>query len=216
MFLVNFKTYQEVTGEKSVSMAKAIQEVAKNYEVETIICPEAVDARDIMREVELPVWAQHVDVYSAGQSTGWFPPEVAKAEGFSGTLLNHSEHKLEKHMLEEIVHQCKKEGLKVLIFAASQEEAMEVAKFEPDYVSYEPPELIGSQKSSVAESRPETIRKVVESLPNIPILVGAGIKSTQDVKVSLQMGAKGVLVSSAIVLAEDPKQKTQELLDGFK
>ena len=216
MLIVNFKTYEEVTGEKAVSMAKNIQEVAQNYAIETIVCPEAVDARDVMREVQLQVWAQHVDVYSAGQSTGWFPPEVAKTEGFSGTLLNHSEHKLEKHMLEEIVRQCKKVGLKVLIFAASIEEAIEVAKHQPDFISYEPPELIGSQKSSVAESRPETIRKVVESLQNIPVLVGAGIKSTQDVKVSLQMGAKGVLVSSALVLADDPKQKVVELLEGFK
>lgn len=216
MFLVNFKTYPETTGESAVSMAKIIDEASKSSGVASIICPQVADAYRITKETQISVWAQHVDVYSAGQTTGWFPPETAKSVGFVGTLLNHSEHKLEKHALEETVRLCKQQGLKVLIFAASQEEAVAVSRFQPDYVSYEPPELVGSKTTSVAESRPETIRKVVELIPDIPVIVGAGIKDTEDVKVSLQMGAKGIAVSSAVVLAENPKAKVEELLQGFK
>ncbi len=217
MLIVNFKTYPEATGENAVTLSKLIKESSENSGVETIVCPQAIDARLVMQEVQIPVWAQHVDVYSEGQSTGWLPPQVAKSAGYSGTLLNHSEHKLEKHMLDEIVRLCKEVGLKTLVFAASQEEALEVAKFKPDYIGYEPPELIGSQNTSVAQSRPETIRKIVELIPEIPILVGAGVKSSQDVRVSLQLGAKGIgAVSSAIVLAENPKDRVEELLEGFK
>jgi len=216
MLIINFKTYKEDIGDKGVSLAREIEEVAKRYKTPVVLSPSTVDAKEIMHSVNLPVWVQHVDVYSEGQSTGWLPPENAKTEGFAGTLLNHSEHKLEKHVLEETVRKCKSVKLPVLIFAASQEEATEVAKLSPEFVSYEPPELIASKESSVAQSRPETIRKVVEAIPNIPVLVGAGIKSTEDVKVSLQMGAKGIVLSSAIVLAEDPKAKVDELLKGFE
>lgn len=217
MFIVNFKTYPESTGERAVILAKMIGESAQNSNIETVICPQAVDVRWIIDQTQVTVWAQHVDVYSEGQSTGWLPPQVAKAVGFEGTLLNHSEHKLEKHMLEEIIHLCSQVGLKTLVFAASQEEALEVAKFKPDFIGYEPPELIASKTTSVAQSRPETIRKIVDLIPDIPILVGAGVKSTEDVRVSLQLGAKGIgAVSSAIILSEDPKSKIDELLQGFE
>lgn len=217
MLIVNFKTYPEATGENAISLSKIVSESSKNHEVNTIVCPQAVDVRKVLEHVDITVWAQHVDAYSEGQSTGWLPPQIAKSAGYSGTLLNHSEHKLEKHMLEEIINLCKQVGLKTLVFAASQEEALEVAKFNPDFIGYEPPELIASKTTSVAESRPETIRKIVELIPNIPILVGAGVKTSQDVRVSLQLGAKGIgAVSSAIVLSDDPKSKVEELLQGFK
>jgi triosephosphate isomerase len=161
------------------------------------------------------VWAQHVDAVERGRATGWFPPEIAKETGTKGVLLNHSEHKLSVGALGETLSRCKELGLKTLVFADSVEEANVVAKFEPDYIGYEPPELVGSKTTSVARSKPDVIEKVVKAIPDIPILIGAGVKDRKDIEVGLQRGAKAVGLSSAVVLSENPKKVLQDLAAGF-
>ena len=49
----------------------------------------------------------------------------------------------------------------------------------------------------------------------VPVLVGAGIKTSLDVKKSLSLGADGILVASAITKAADPIAVFKELLSGF-
>lgn len=215
MIVVNYKTYDQSSGLQAINLTRALQEVARDFTTPVIVSPATVDIERVAQQSRLAVWAQHIDVFEEGQSTGWFPAETAREIGVQGTLLNHSEHKLDKQVLETTVKRCKEIGLQTLIFAASQEEAEEVAAFEPDYIGYEPPELVGSQTTSVAEAKPEIIQQVVEKVSNVPILVGAGIKSAEDVKVSLQLGAKGIAISSAIVLSEKPGDKLRELLEGF-
>lgn len=215
MIIVNYKTYLESTGDNALNLTKKLEAGASESNVPVIIAPQAIDVEKLIKSSKLSVWAQHVDVYDEGQSTGWFPVSVAKEIGVEGVLLNHSEHRLEKSVLQNIVTKCKEIGLKTLIFAGTEEEAVEVSQLEPDLVSYEPPELVGSKTTSVAEAKPETIQKVVEKVPNIPILVGAGVKSAEDVKVCLSLGAKGIAISSALVLAENPEEIMKELLSGF-
>jgi triosephosphate isomerase len=214
MILVNFKTYQETTGERAVALASIIAEVVRERGAEIISCPQTVDLKQVARITS--VWVQHVDPIKQGKSTGWFPPEVAKEIGAKGTLLNHSEHKLSVGVLAETLTRCRMVGLKTLVFADSLDETRLVAKFKPDWIGYEPPELVGSKTTSVARSKPEIIEKVVKEISDIPILVGAGIKDKKDVEVSLKLGAVGIAVSSAVVLAKDPKEVLINLAEGFK
>lgn len=216
MILVNFKTYQKASGQKAISLAQTVCDVAGESGVEIISCPQTIDLREVVKASDHPVWAQHVDPVERSQSTGWLPPEVAKEAGAKGVLLNHSEHKLSVGVLGETLTRCKEVGLETLVFADSLEEARVVAKFKPDWIGYEPPELIASPTTSVARSRPEVIEKVVASIPDIPLLVGAGVKDGQDVKTSLTRGAKGVVVASAVVLADNPNQALKDLTKGFK
>jgi triosephosphate isomerase len=67
----------------------------------------------------------------------------------------------------------------------------------------------------VASEKPEIIKKIVEKYPKIPILVGAGIHSKEDVKVSLKLGAKGILISSFIIKAKDPEKALNEIASAF-
>jgi len=60
------------------------------------------------------------------------------------------------------------------------------------------------------------IKKIVKMCPKVPILVGAGIHSAEDVKVSLKLGAKGILISSYIVKSKNPEEKLMELAKCFK
>lgn len=216
MIFVNFKTYKQASGKKAVSLAHLICDIAGETGVEIISCPQAVDLQDVVEASDHPVWTQHVDARKRGQSTGWFPPEVAKETGAQGSFLNHSEHKLSIGDLGAALVACKKTGLKTLVFADSLKEAKIVAKFEPDFIGYEPPELIASPTTSVARSKPEVIESVVKAIPDIPILVGAGIKDKRDVQVSLERGAKAVGLSSAFVLAKDQIKVLRELALGFK
>lgn len=215
MIFVNFKTYREASGESAVSLAKTIFEVSKSSGVEMVACPQTVDLREVAK-VGCSVWAQHVDGQGRGRATGWMPPEVAKEAGATGTLLNHSEHKLSVGILGETLVRCKEAGLTTLVFADAPQEALMVAEFTPNFLAYEPPELIASPDTSVARSKPEIIEDVVKAIPNIPILVGAGVKDSQDVRISLERGAKGVGFSSAVILSQDPRKVLEDLATRFK
>jgi triosephosphate isomerase len=191
MFLVNFKTYSESTGNNSLELLRDMEDIASEFDTKLIACPQAVDLRDVVEKSDkVKVWSQHVDPPKRGRATGWLTPELVKECGAQGSLLNHSEHKLSVGVLGETVARCREVGLKVLIFADSVEEAKMAAQFKPDYVSYEPPELVGSKDSSVAKAKPEIIKNIVEAVPDIPIIVGAGVKDVEDVRVSLKLGAK--------------------------
>jgi len=216
MIFVNFKTYKESSGESAISLAKIISRVADESGIEIIACPQEADFEKVRESVNHPVWVQHVDTKLRGKTTGWFPPEVAKELGAEGTFLNHSEHKLSMNDLEETVLLCKKVDLKTLIFAANLEEAKEVAKLKPDFVGYEPPELVGSRETSVASQKPDVIEKVVETVTPLKVIVGAGIHLKKDVEVSLSLGAFGVALATDVVLADDPEKELAELVEGFK
>ncbi|MFV1917109.1 MAG: triose-phosphate isomerase [Patescibacteria group bacterium] len=216
MIFVNFKTYREASGKSAVSLAQTIKDVAENTRIEIISCPQAVDLKEVVEVSKHPPWVQHVDPVERGRATGWIPAEIAKEKGAEGALLNHSEHKLSVGQLGETLQRCKNVGLQTLVFADSVEEAKVVAKFKPDYIGYEPPELVGSKTTSVAQSKPDVIEKVVKAVLRIPIIVGAGVKGKSDVEVGLKRGAKGVALASALVKATNPKNVLEDLVGGFK
>lgn len=216
MIFINFKTYPQASGENAIKLVRIICDVAETSGVEIISCPQAVDLREALKVSDRPVWAQHVDRRERGRATGWLPPEVVHETGVEGVLLNHSEHKLSVGELSETLNRCKEVGLKTLVFADSTEEANLIANFKPDYIGYEPPELIASKETSVARSKPEVIEDVVKAISNIPVLIGAGVKGKEDVEVGLRLGAKGIVLSSAVVLAEDPKSVLLDLAEGFR
>lgn len=216
MIFINFKTYKEATGDAAITLAHTLCDTANETGIEVTSCPQEVDLREVVEASDHPVWTQHVDPVERGRHTGWFPPEVAKETGAEGTLLNHSEHKLSVGVLSEAISRSKDMGLKTLVFADTLEEAKMVAMLKPDYIGYEPPELVGSKDTSVAKAKTDVIKKVTNQIKNIPIIVGAGIKSKKDVEVSLKLGAVGVVVSSGVVLADNPKDKVMELAGGFK
>jgi len=215
MILVNFKTYKESTGEKALNLLENMNLVFEETNISMIACPQAVDLQScVENKKNVDIWAQHVDYYDQGRATGFLVCEVLKHIGVNGVLLNHSEHKLSYEVLEKTVLNCKKFDLKTLIFADSKDEAMKVVSLKPDFIGYEPPELVGSEETSVAKEKPEIILDVSQSI-EIPLLVGAGVKSDEDVRVSVQNGAVGIGVASGVVKADSPKEVLANLAKGF-
>lgn len=202
--IVNFKTYRK--GKEALKLAQRIQKVSK----EIIVGVDVSDIYLISHKTKLKVYAEHVDYFMPGRYTGFIIPEEVKAAGAVGTFLNHSEHKLKFGVLRKTMKRCNEAGLKTAVFASSLKEAKKIEKLRPDYLIYEPPELVGG-KISVSSAKPEVIKKISKAL-KMKFYVGAGVKNTEDVKKSLELGAVGVAVSSGVVLARNPEKVLKEFL----
>lgn len=219
MIFVNFKTYEQGSGQKAVALTRVLEEVAHETQVKIIPVVQIIDAEAVVAGTRLEVWIQHIDPVSFGPYTGWTLPEEAVRIGIRGVFLNHSEHKFEDWgELSKAVLRCREVDLKTLVFAGDLEEFKKVLELTPILAAYEPPELIGSTETSVAKAEPETIAKasVLAKEAGIPLIVGAGINSREDVKKSLELGAVGVAVATDVVKAEDPRKELLDLAEGFR
>jgi len=216
MIFVNFKTYPQGSGKKAVKLAKICQEAAEERKITIIPLVQAFDIYRISQEVKIPLWLQHLNWHPQGQYTGWLNLETALEAGAKGTILNHSEHKLPFGTIGRTIKRIKKSNpqFQVLICCRSLGQAERLVKLKPDFLAYEPPELIGGE-ISVSESNPTAIAHFVEICGGMPAIIGAGIKNKNDVKIGVKLGVKGVLVSSHVVLAEDPKKILEDLTEGF-
>ncbi len=218
MIFVNFKTYKEGTGNAAVALTKILEGVAHEAQIKIIPVVQAADIKEVVAATTLEVWTQKVDPVEPGAHTGSILAEAVKEDGAAGTFLNHSESKFtDFDELAKASDRAKAVDLRTLIFAADTKELKDVASLSPTYLAYEPPELVGSATQSVA-SRPEVIKEASEiaKLAGIPLIVGAGVHSSQDVRKCLEQGAVGIAVASDILKAEDPKQEILDLIEGFK
>jgi triosephosphate isomerase len=209
VLIVNLKAYGSAAGEEAEKIAEAAGEVAEETGERVVVSPQP---QDMFRTPDAETFSQHVDPVEPGSHTGSILAESV-AELASGTLLNHSEKRIPVDSIEESIERCKENGLDTVVCAQSPEECGELSELGPDYVAFEPPELIGGD-TSVSEAEPELIEKAVE-LSEVPVLTGAGIKNREDVEKSIELGCVGVLVASGIVKAEKPEEKMKELCEGL-
>lgn len=221
MIFVNFKTYEEGTGKRAIKLAKICQEVSQKSKISITACVQAVDIFRLSSH-GFKIWAQHIDDIDFGPNTGQILPWAVVGTGAGGTLLNHSECKLPVEVIGSVIKRVKEqeskraEGFKVLVCAESVEEGKEIAQFKPDLIAYEPPEFIGSRTVSVSMAKPKVIRDFVKEIKDVPILVGAGVHSREDVKIALELGAVGILVATDVVKAKDPRKELEDFAKGFK
>jgi triosephosphate isomerase (TIM) len=215
MIFLNFKTYENGSGEKAVTLANICQEVSNTSNIPIIPVVQVVDLFRITQSVQTEVFVQHVDPVGFGQYTGWINPLIFKNNGAVGVLLNHSEHPVDFERLKNTVGVCKQNNLKTLVCFADSGLIEQYKSLQPDFLAFEPPELIASKTDSVATKYEEMIKTVSMQVQPIPLIAGAGIKGTNDVRLSVTAEAKGILVSSFVVQSPDPKQTLYELVKGF-
>lgn len=219
MIFLNYKTYESGTGDRALSMSKMVDELSHSSGVKIVPVVQSSDIAEITKNVTVEVWAQKVDPVTFGAHTGAVLPESVFEDGAIGTVLNHSESRFSDFETLSKAHDRAKEvGLKTLIFTKDLEELEKVTSLNPDYISYEPPSLIGSKDLSVATAEPEIIAKASEisKKSGIPLIVGAGVHSTLDVKKCLELGAIGIAVASDVMMADNPKQELLDLIEGFR
>ncbi|NMC36527.1 triose-phosphate isomerase [Candidatus Beckwithbacteria bacterium] len=218
MIVVNLKTYQEITQRnRGVALAQSAQEVFKRYQIPIMLCVQATDIKKTTEATFLPVFAQHIDPIEPGKHTGFISPLSVKENGATGTLINHSEHRIGLENIEKTIRIAKQYNLQTLVCVENAQEGKQVAKFEPDMIALEDPVLIGGSESIV--NNPEGKAKVEEFIKlrlKPKCLVGAGVKDQNDIRVSLQLKAAGVLLASGVALADNPKAVLEDLSQGFK
>lgn len=210
--VVNFKAYTQAMGGRAVELAVAAERVRDETGVNVIVAPNAVDLVKVREAVDIPVFAQHVDAYLPGARTGSILLEMLAEWGIDGTIINHSERQVNFSWVEYVVRRAGELGLEVIACAPDEPVARAVSELQPNAVAVEPPELIGTDVS-VSKAKPEVIRKSVEAVP-VPVLVGAGVKTSEDVQRAVELGAQGVLVASGVVKAEDPYAAMLALAEG--
>jgi len=214
LILLNFKTYPEAAGRKALFLARKLEKI-HSTKYQLVIAPSLPTLEEVAEGTSLTVYSQHTDLAGLGPFTGKISAQELKKIGVKGTLLNHSERKIPFPILKKIMADCKKQKLVTVVCASSLGEAQEVARLGPDYLAYEPPELIGGN-ISVTKAKPEVIAKAVALVkkvsPKTKVLCGAGIQSQEDITKALQLGAKGVLIGHAVPKAKDPAKFLKGLL----
>jgi len=218
LFIINFKNYDDISGSKSLKLTKIAAKISRKYKIKIAVCPP----QNVLSEVtktSIPVFAQHVDTAKAGSTTGYIVPELVRKSGASGSLINHSEHRISSKEIKELVSRLKTLNMISVICVRSVDEARRYSKLNPNYIAIEPPELIGTGKA-VSKERPEIITKSVKAVKEAKnstrLLCGAGIISGDDVSRALELGARGILVASGIVKARNWERAIDEFALSFK
>jgi len=214
--IINFKNYEEVSADGAIRLGQTARQVAEKLQVEIILAPPHPVLALIAKEIEIPVICQHVDDEKMGPSTGFTVPEIAKSYGAIGSLINHSEHRMEMNSIASLVKRLRRLGMVSIVCAQEPQEVVEISTFEPDFIAIEPPELIGSGKA-VSKENPTVITKSIEGAGSRSrIICGAGISDKEDVSKAMELGSQGILVASGVIKATSWDKKITELASGMK
>ena len=205
MFVINCKNYEEISGDRIIKFVKIAEKVSKKYKVKIAIAPPQ-HLIALVANSSIPILAQHIDDSKVGSTTGFVIPELLKKSKVSGSLINHSEHRISSKEIVKLVSKLKKLKMISVLCVKNVSEARKYAKLNPNYIAIEPPELIGSGKA-VSKEKPGLIIKAADAVKsaknNTKLLCGAGIVSGEDVAKAVELGSKGILVASGIIKAKD-------------
>jgi len=213
--IINFKAYREGSGKRALELAKIADDVAGRCDDYIAIAVTSLDLAEIVKEVSIDVFAQHVDAVDFGSHTGRINAEMIKEKGAKGSLVNHSERRLRLADIEHIVSKLRELSLTSVVCTNNVATTAAASALKPDYVAVEPPELIGTG-IPVSKAEPEVVENSVKAAknvnPEVKVLCGAGITCHEDYVAALDLGAEGVLLASGIVKAKDRKAALEELV----
>ena len=221
--IINYKAYAE-----GVDEGKNIAEISKKLADETSVDILVVPPFTVLKETSdiTRTLSQGVNAADTGAFTGHVSAYEISKSGAVGVLLNHSENRITEPGKKEIAYQelgkiiesCKKKNLETYVCVQNIEEARKVTGLEPTAIAYEPPELIGGN-ISVSKSKPEIVKEFCDLIKGnskaFP-LIGAGIKTNEDVKKSVELGSEGILVASGIMKAKEFRASILELADPLR
>ena len=204
-------------GERMLRLAKAVDEIAAEYDLDVIITPQYADIRMIAENTShIHVYAQHMDYLRPGRGLGSVLPESIKQAGAVGVLLNHAEKKLTLDEIEKTIARADEVGLATIVCADSVQEIEAVAKLSPNLIVAEPTELIGTGVTSDMGYVRDTIEAVRRINPDIMVLQGAGISTPDDVARVIRAGALATGCTSGVMRAADPEAAARAMLSTLR
>ena len=204
-------------GERMLRLAKAVDEIAAEYDLDVIITPQYADIRMIAENTShIHVYAQHMDYLRPGRGLGSVLPESIKEAGAVGVMLNHAEKKLTLDEIEKTIARADEVGLATIVCADSVREIEAVAKLSPNLIVAEPTELIGTGVTSDMGYVRDTIEAVRRINPDIMVLQGAGISTPDDVARVIRAGALATGCTSGVMRAADPEAAARAMLSTLR
>jgi triosephosphate isomerase (TIM) len=202
-------------GGDALALAKHADAMSEKYDVQIIFTPQHVDISLLANEMKrVLIFAQHMDSLKIGRGIGSVLPEAVKAAGAVGVLLNHVEKRLSMDELQLTMQRADEVGLATMVCADALEDAVAIAKLQPNIIIAESPDLIGVGKRGGDDSRViEAINRAVWDVnPEIRVLHGAGISCGQDVYNVVAAGAQAAGSTSGIIKAKDPFAMLEEMI----
>ncbi|HET9807086.1 MAG: triose-phosphate isomerase [Deltaproteobacteria bacterium] len=217
--IINCKNYLEIAGEKIFQLSEIAQDISERYKIEIMIAPPQNSLFYLSQFIKLPLICQHVDDEKIGPTTGFIIPELAKSYGASGSLINHSEHRMEHANIKNAIERLRHLNMFSIVCASTSREVGELSRFNPDMIAIEPPELIGTGKA-VSKVNPSIITESVKEArtysKNVKVICGAGIVDKTDIQSAINLGSQGILLASGLIKSESWKDKLIELSEGFE
>ena len=216
--IINLKNYNEVSGENSLKIVEDAKKVCLLNRKNIIIAPPPSSILALSKQ-GVPIISQHVDDSTIGATTGFIIPEILKSYGAVGSIINHSEHKIEHSQIKNLVKRLRDLDMISIVCADDMDEVEAISRFSPDYLAIEPPELIG-KGIAVSKANPSIIKDSVGLVKQISstvrVLCGAGIVDKNDIEKALELGSEGILISSGVVKAPSWYNKILELSSVLK
>jgi triosephosphate isomerase len=208
--LVNLKTYPC----DHLAVARAAADVADDTGVRVAVAPQAAHLEGVA-ETGVETWAQHVAPVEPGSNTGSTLAETVADAGATGTLLNHSEHRLKLADIDASLDAADRVDLETCLCANNPAQVGAAAALGPDAVAVEPPELIGTG-TPVSQADPDIVEDAVAAAgeidPSVEVFCGAGISTGEDLDAAGDLGATGVLLASGVAKADDPEAALRDLV----
>jgi triosephosphate isomerase (TIM) len=206
-------------GKEVLQLAGNADAMSRKYGVQIILTPQYVDIYPLAHEIErVLVFAQHMDSLEVGRGIGSVLPEAVKAAGAAGVLLNHSERRLPSDELRRTIKRADQVGLASMVCADNLEEAVAIARMQPNIIIAESPDLIETGRRDPDEQ--QAINKINQAVwavnPDIRVLHGAGISRGQDVYDVIAAGAQGCGSTSGILKAADPLAMLEEMISAAR
>lgn len=215
LFEIGLKGY--LYGKEALELAKEADRLSKKYNIGIIFDPQYSDIPLIARETQnIYVFSQHMDPVKPGRGHGSVLPEALKSAGAAGTLLNHAEKRITLSEISRTIKRADEAGLATLVCADSPEEAAAIAQLRPNMILAEPPDLIGSDKAVGKEFIEKTMSLVKNIDPEIIVFNSAGIKTAEDVREVIILGAEGTGSTSGILKAKDPYSIMEDMISALK
>lgn len=214
-FMFNPKSY--FFGTQLIELAKVADKAARIYDTKVIMTVPYPDIQAVSSNTEnIEIAAQHLDGILPGKGMGYSLPESLYNAGARYTILNHAEHPLTINELYKSILRSKELGIKVIVCANSVLESKAIATLNPDTILCEPDNLIGKGTISDDDYVTETIKVIKNINKNISVMHGAGIRTPDDVKQLLKLGADAVGVTSGITSADNPDKILLEMIKVIK
>lgn len=213
-FVVNPKLY--LYGEKLKLLALKADELAKKYDISIFFTaphPELKTISDLTEHII--VTAQNIDAFKPGKGMGYILPESSYEAGARATFLNHAEHPLTLNELVKAMERAHELGMLTIVCCDTLKEAEVLAELNPDIILCEQTELIGTGVTSDDEYISSTIEAIRKRNKEVLIMEAAGVTTPEDVYRMITLGADGTGCTSGIVLAEDPIQMLNDMIEAL-